>query len=272
MGNRYSENCDHDSRRRENRGGYSSESEEEQRSRRYSRRREKSSSRRRGSSGRRSRRDEGPRERSYVRPRERVRNGEINDSWERGEPKDPFDNVTDIMQFGHGLMFGPSFQERFGFGFGEDFERMMKEASHSGGTGGPYRSAQMFSSITTIGNDGVPVSESRGVSTNSSGRYKMAHQRRIGDRSQTLMRQRKHEAEEFQDSQRLHQITHDELPKFHTEFRDRTKDWSSFQRLKSSEKPSYRAIEDGRRPKSPDVTINRRRSSYDKYRPRGVEY
>jgi len=192
---------------------------------------------------------------------------------ERRDYDDPFNLVNDLMQFGHGTIFGRSYQDEFSMGFGQDLERMIQEAGQSGGNNGSYHSAQMFSSITTIGDDGVPVSQSRGLSTNSTGRYKMAHQRRIGDRSQTLMRQRQNEKEEFQDTQRLHQITHDELPRFRSEFEDRTQRWNSYRGLKSSDKPQPLAIEDGRRSTIPHSSSryfeNNRRS---KSHPRGVEY
>merc|ERR1719419_840350 len=123
---------------------------------------------------------------------------------------------------------------------------MIREAGTSGGQNGAFSSSQMFSSVTTIGDDGIPVSESKGVSQNSNGRYKMAHQRRIGDRSQTLMRERQNKQTAFKESQRLHQITHDELPRFSSEFQDRTREWNSHRALKRMNKPVL-ALEDGKR-------------------------
>jgi len=204
---------------------------------------------------------------------------------------DPHDMFTDIMEFG----FGRGAQS-LGFGFGEEMERMMMQARSS--TDGGFHSTQMFSSITTIGDDGVPVSESKGVSTSSNGRYQMAHQRRIGDRSQTLMRQRQNEKDKFQESQRLHQITHDDLPKFSSEFKDRTNEWRSHNAIRGARKPGQAiedgrqsgyynarnrddkprlAIEDGRRsravhPREVSKQNYRRKQERSKYRARGIEY
>jgi len=208
----------------------------------------------------------------------------------------PHDLFNDIMEFGFGR--GP---HRLGFGFGEEMERMMMQAGSSRSGDGGFHSTQMFSSVTTIGEDGVPVSESKGVATSSNGRYQMAHQRRIGERSQTLMRQRQNEKDEFQESQRLHQINHDDLPKFTSEFKDRTQEWRSCNAIQGAKKPgkaiehgrrsrSYnainqdnkplRAIEDGRRsragyPSSQSRQVSNKnypRRDSSKYRARGIEY
>jgi len=268
MGNRNSDDREHDSRRRDDKLRYSSENDDE----RLRRRATKNVCRRRGSSSsRRTSRDDGYKKSSRF--------------WQRGiklrEEGDSLNMVNDMTQFGHGSVFGRGLQGGFGHGFGQDLERMMHQVGQSADYGSPFRSAQMFSSITTIGNDGVSVSESRGVTTNSNGRYKMAHQHRIGDRSQTLMRQREHDAEDFQEFQRLHQISHDELPRFHAEFKDRTKQWHSYHRLKSSGKPEHLAIGDGRLSRAPRSTSQMNpvyseslRHSFDdyKYPPRGIEY
>jgi len=250
MGNRESEHRDSDSPRRRL-GGWFSDEEDGRRGRRRSssdrKQGRKSGSRfsRRGNKSRKEKRD------------------------------DPFDMFNDIMDFGFGRR-----PDTMGFGFGEDMTRMIREASTTGGRDGAF-SSQVFSSITTIGEDGIPVSESRGVSQNSNGRYKMAHQRRIGDRSQTRMRVREDEKAQFHESQRLHQITHDDLPRFTTEFKDRTKEWNSYRAIKDVEKP-HLALEDGHRskgavyPPSYSRPISnrhyRRRSDDYNYKPRGIEY
>jgi len=195
---------------------------------------------------------------------------------QKDEVDDPFNMFNDMIDFGFGR--GP---HRQGFGFGEEMHRMIEQASKSENPGGSFQSSQMFSSFTSIGNDGIAVSESKGVSQNSSGRYKMAHQRRIGDRSQTVMRERQNKQTEFKDSQRLHQITHDELPKFSWEFQDRTREWNSYPAIQSVNKPVL-ALEDGKRSRAghpsshmtPVMNQNYRGRSnnYNNYKPRGVEY
>jgi len=205
---------------------------------------------------------------------------------QKDELDDPFDMFYDMMDFGFGR------GSRQGFGFGEQMRRMIEQAGKSGNPGGGFQSSQMFSSVTSIGNDGIAVSESKGVSQNSNGRYKMAHQRRIGDRSQTLMRERQNKQAAFKESQRLHQITHDELPRFSSEFQDRTREWNSHRALKSMNKPVL-ALEDGKRSRAghpsymrpvtsqghpsymrPVTNQNYRvpATNYNNYRPRGVEY
>jgi len=195
---------------------------------------------------------------------------------QKEEPDDPIDMFNDMVDFGFGHGTNTPV-----FGFGEDMQRMIQQAGTSGNPGGAFHSSQMFSSVTTVGNDGIPVSESRGVSQNSIGRYKMAHQRRIGDRSQTLLRERQNEQAEFKEFQRLNQITHDDLPRFSSEFKDRTKEWNSYRSVKSMEKP-YMALEDGKRSRTgypshmrPVTNQNYRggSNSYNNsYKPRGIEY
>jgi len=206
---------------------------------------------------------------------------------QKEELDDPFDMFNDMMDFGFGR--GPHQQ---GFGLGDQMRRMIEQASKSGNPGGSFQSSQLFSSVTSIGNDGIAVSESKGVSQNSNGRYKMAHQRRIGDRSQTLMRERQNKQTAFKESQRLHQITHDELPRFSSEFQDRTREWNSHRALKSMNKPVL-ALEDGKRsragqPSHMRPVTNQGQPSYmrsatnqnyrgpaknyNNYRPRGIEY
>jgi len=129
--------------------------------------------------------------------------------------------------------------------FEQDMEGMFSEAGSSRTKDGTFTSTRMFSSVTKICNDGVAVSKSRGLSTNSDGRYKLAHQHRIGDRSQTLMRERMNKTE-FKEYQTLHQISHDDLPKFTAEFRDRTKEWGAHRAIKENEEPRRRL--DGRKP------------------------
>jgi len=195
---------------------------------------------------------------------------------QKDELDDPFDMFNDMMDFG----FGRSSHQQ-GFGFGDQMRRMIEQAGKSGNPGGGYQSSQMFSSVTSIGNDGIAVSESKGVSQNSNGRYKMAHQRRIGDRSQTLMRERQNKQTDFIESQKLHQITHDELPRFSSEFQDRTREWNSHRALKSMNKPVL-ALEDGKRSRAGYPSSNMRpvtnqnyrgrANNYNNYKPRGVEY
>jgi len=156
---------------------------------------------------------------------------------------DPLDLFHDMTNFGFGRA-----HQTLGLGFDEDMKRMIQQAGASSSNNGTYSSTQMFSSVTTIGEDGVPVSESKGIATNSSGKYKMAHQRRIGDRSQTLMRERKNEHDDFQETQKLYQISHRDLPKFRSEFNDRTNQWKSQRAIKEREKP-LRAIVDRRQPR-----------------------
>jgi len=222
MGNRTSDNPDKDKRERR----FDGDSSDEQIDRKSS----YCSTRRRG---RKRRRRPSKKKNSQIATRD-----------------DPHDLFNDIMEFGFGR--GP---HRLGFGFGQEMERMMMQGGSSRSDDGVFHSTQMFSSVTTIGEDGVPVSESKGVSTSSDGRYQMAHQRRIGERSQTLMRQRQNEKDKFQESQRLHQITHDDLPKFTSEFKDRTQEWRSYNAIQEAKKPG-RAIEDGRRSRSYNA-INR---------------
>jgi len=156
---------------------------------------------------------------------------------------DPLDLFNDMTNFGFGLAHEP-----LGFGFDEDMKQMIRQAGASSSKNGTYSSTQMFSSVTTIGKDGVPVSESRGLATNSNGKYKMAHQRRIGDRSQTLTRERKNEHDDFQESQRLYQLSHGDLPKFKSEFTDRTSQWRSQRAIKERKKPR-RVFDDRRQPR-----------------------
>jgi len=156
---------------------------------------------------------------------------------------DPLDLLHGMTNFGFGRA-----HERLGFGFDEDMKRMIRQADASSNNNGTFSSTQMFSTVTTIGEDGVPVSESKGIATNSDGKYKMAHQRRIGDRSQTLTRERKNEYDDFQESQRLWQISHGDLPKFKSEFDNRTNQWRSHGALKKREKP-LRTLDDGRQPR-----------------------
>jgi len=162
----------------------------------------------------------------------------LDDNWD-----DPIDLFHDMTKFGFGRA-----HETLGFGFDEDMKQMIRQAGASSSNNGTYSSTQMFSTVTTIGDDGVPVSESRGIATNSNGKYKMAHQRRIGDRSQTLTRERKDEHDDFQESQRLYQISHCDLPKFRSEFNNRTNQWSSQRSIKERKKPR-RAFDDRRQPR-----------------------
>jgi len=135
--------------------------------------------------------------------------------------------------------------DRLTLEFKQDTEGMFSEAGSSKSKDGTFTSTHVFSSVTKICNDGVAVSKSRGLSTNSDGRYKLAHQHRIGDRSQTLMRERMNKTE-FKEYQTLHQISHDDLPKFREEFIDRTKEWGAYRAIKENEKPRKRL--DGRKP------------------------
>jgi len=216
---------------------------------------------------------------------------------------DPQDLFSDMTNFGFGRA-----QERLRFGFDEDVKRLIRQAEVSNSNNGTFRSTQMFSTVTTIGEDGVPVSESRGIATNSNGKYKMAHQRRIGDRSQTLTRERKNEYDDFQESQSLYQISHGDLPKFSSEFNHRTNQWRSRGAIKKRENPPRttdnrrqprlaledhrhrllamedrrkpRMLEDGRRSRAvlssshsrPSSQNYRRRSENYKYQPRCREY
>jgi len=250
MGNEMSEQHEHNSLRQVNRC-YSSDEEDNRRRRRNS----TANRKRERISGSRSSR------------RERRRDKELDEE---------FQICNNIMDFGFGLA-----HNRLGFGFDEDMEKMICQTRSSrNNSSGAYHSTKMFSSVTTVGADGIPVSESRGISANSNGRCKMAHQRRIGDRSQTLVRQRPNELEEFKESQFLREITHDDLPKFRSEFNHRTKNWRSYRALERAQKP-FRAVEDGRRsrafqssPRSRPVSSrnHRRRSESYKYRPRDIEY
>merc|ERR1719233_1785993 len=147
------------------------------------------------------------------------------------------------MNFGFGRT-----HETLGFDFNEDMNQMIRQAGASSANNGTYSSTQMFSSVTTIGEDGVPVSESRGIATNSNGKYKMAHQRRIGDRSQTLTRERKNEHDDFQESQRLYQLSHGDLPKFRSEFNDRANQWRPQRVIKERKKP-LRVFDDRQQPR-----------------------
>eukprot|EP00495_Collosphaeridae_sp_1-RS-2012_P007301 TRINITY_DN7015_c0_g1_i2.p1 TRINITY_DN7015_c0_g1~~TRINITY_DN7015_c0_g1_i2.p1 ORF type:complete len:183 (-),score=38.76 TRINITY_DN7015_c0_g1_i2:2-550(-) len=103
------------------------------------------------------------------------------------------------------------------------------------------------------------------------GKYKMAHQRRIGDRSQTLTRERKDEHDDFQESQRLYQLSHGDLPKFKSEFNDRTNQWRSQRAIKETKKP-LRAFDDRRQPR---LALEDRRHSRlaleDRRKPRMLE-
>jgi len=179
---------------------------------------------------------------------------------------DPLDLFQDMTNFGFGRA-----HERLGFGFDEDMKQMIQQAGASSSNNGTFSSTQMFSSVTTIGEDGVPVSESRGLATNSNGKYKMAHQRRIGDRSQTLTRERKSEHDDFQESQRLYQLSHGDLPKFKSEFTDRTSQWRSERAIKERKKP-LRAFDDRRQPR---LALEDRRHSRlaleDRRKPRMLE-
>lgn len=213
---------------------------------------------------------------STIRKRER-RSG--NRSSRREKPRvkeldDEFQICNKITDFGFERA-----HSRIGFGF-DDMKQMICQASSSRHRNGAYHSTEVFSSITTVGADGVPVSESRGISSNSNGRCKMAHQRRIGERSQTLVRQRPNQLEEFKESQFLRQMSHDDLPQFRSEFNHRTKKWRSYRAVKRAEKPP-RAFEDGRHPRPvqsfshsrPVSSQNYRRPSESyEYRPRGIEY
>jgi len=156
---------------------------------------------------------------------------------------DPFDLFDDMTNFGFGRA-----HKALGVDFDEDMNQMIRRAGASSANNGTYSSTQMFSSVTTIGEDGVPVSESRGISSNSNGKYKMAHQRRIGDRSQTLTRERKDEHDDFQESQRLYQLSHSDLPKFGKEFNNRTNRWRSKHAIKERENP-LRVFDDRRQPR-----------------------
>jgi len=179
---------------------------------------------------------------------------------------DPLDLFDDMTNFGFGRT-----HETLGFDFDQDMNKMIRQAGASSANNGTYSSTQMFSSVTTIGEDGVPVSESRGIATNSNGKYKMAHQRRIGDRSQTLTRERKNEHDDFQESQRLYQLSHGDLPKFRSEFNDRTNQWRSQRVIKERKKP-LRTFDDRGQPR---LALDDRRYSrpalQDRRKPRMLE-
>ena len=188
---------------------------------------------------------------------------------------DPFEMFNDVMDFGFGR--GP---RRLGVGFGEEIGQIFRKVGTPGGPDTAFQSSHMFSSVTTIGDDGVPVSESKGVTKHSNGKYKMAHQRRIGDRSQTLMRERENKESEYMETQRLHQITHDNLPMFSSEFKDRTKEWNSYKQIKDVGKP-FLALQNGKQSRGyqPDPHTrpvsnqnHRGRSNSYKRKPRGIEY
>lgn len=102
--------------------------------------------------------------------------------------------------------------------------------SSSGRDGGGVFQSFTSSTFTKIGADGVPVSESKAVHQDSSGKLKMAHQRRIGGKSQTLTRRRRDFNHLFEDQQHLRQLGHEELPTFDQEFKDRARLGSSFGR------------------------------------------
>jgi len=277
MGNRESEQRGYDSPRRGFGFEFSNE-EDDRRGRRSSssnRRRDRKSGSRFSKRGKKSRKEERDDPFDKFNDIMDFGFGQRGKKSRKEERDDPFDMFNDIMDFGFGQ--GP---DRMGFGFGEDMTRMIREAGTSGGHNGAF-SSHMFSSVTTTGEDGIPVTESRGVSQNSNGRYKMAHQRRIGDRSQTRMREKQHENAAFHEFQKLHQISHDDLPRFTTEFKERTKEWNSYRAIKDKKKP-YLELEDGRRSREtvyppsytrPITDRNHHRRSDDfYYKPRGIEY
>merc|ERR1719336_837419 len=86
----------------------------------------------------------------------------------------------------------------------------------------PYFKTFGTESVTRICMDGIPVSETRAISEDSSGRLKMAHQRRIGTSSQTLTRTRRRGGGAFTDSQYLKDLDDNTLPAFHDEFARRS--------------------------------------------------
>jgi len=87
--------------------------------------------------------------------------------------------------------------------FVREFDDNMKRMFNGTGTlkrkDGTFSSTQMVSSVTTISDDGVAVSKLRGISTNSFGRYREVSQQRIGDRSQTLIKEKKNKYDEFKE-------------------------------------------------------------------------
>jgi len=244
MGNEISEQREHNSERPENRWCSSNE-EDERRCRRNNSTNRKSECK------------------SGSHPTRRVNSRDM-------EVADQFQTCNNIMNFGCG-----SAHNRLGFGIDGDMNKMMSQTISSRVSVGEYQSTQMFSSVSCVGADGVPVSESRGISTNSNGRCKMAHQRRIGYRSRTLVRQRPNELEEFKEFQSLQQLNHDDIPRFNSEFNHRTKNWSSL------DSQPIRTVDDGRRSRTVLSCPHQRSVSNQnysgpsesyKYRPRGIEY
>jgi len=188
----------------------------------------------------------------------------------RWHPENKVDESSNIVNSVMECHFGrrPTMDDELRSGFSGDLERMIDQTHRSGSDGRPFHSSQMYSSITKVSDDGILVSESRGLTTSSNGGYKMAHQRRIGERSHTRMRVKKNARESLAESQSLRRMTYSELPVFNAEFNHRTKDWRSYPAVKAVE--NYPAVlDDGRKvisyvPACPNAVYQ--------YQPRGIYY
>jgi len=174
------------------------------------------------------------------------------------------DIVSSVMHFGR----RPTMDDELRSGFSGHLERMIDQTHRAGSDGRPFHSAQMYSSITKVSDDGRLVSESRGLTTSSNGGFKMAHQRRIGERSHTRMRLKKNAHGNTEESQSFRRMTYSELPTFNAEFKNRTKDWRSYQGIKAAEQYPV-VLEDGRKPIS---YVPACLSAGYQYQPRGIYY
>jgi len=185
--------------------------------------------------------------------------------WHPEKKRDESCNIVNsVMHFGRRATMDDELRS----GFSGDLERMIDQTHRAASDGRPYHSAQMYSSITKVSDDGLLVSESRGLTTSANGGYKMAHQRRIGERSHTRMRLKKNAHVNFEESQSLRRMTYSELPSFNAEFKHRTKDWRSYQGVQAVDQYPV-VLEDGRQPIS---YVPACPSAGYQYQPRGIYY
>merc|ERR1719361_2221488 len=96
---------------------------------------------------------------------------------------------------------------------------MSSSTFSSGGPGGqPYSYSSSSQTVMRRGPNGEMISESKGVQRDSSGRSRMSHQRRIGDRAATYTKQRRSRNDDWEMNEDLREVTHADRDAFNTEF------------------------------------------------------
>lgn len=87
--------------------------------------------------------------------------------------------------------------------------------------GGGFSSVQSFSSVSSMGPDGVMVSESKCMARDSTGRAKISHQRKMGEKSRTFTREGNSRTNEWKQEEILNEIDPERAAEFNQSWENR---------------------------------------------------